>query len=232
MSPQLIVALDFNSEKSALDLVEKLDPKTCALKVGSELFTLLGPQFVKKLIDKKFKLFLDLKFHDIPTTVGNACKVAADLGVWMTTVHAAGGMKMLQVARESVEAYGPNRPILIAVTVLTSFTEKDLGSIGIHVPVIEQVKKLGLLVKEAGINGLVSSAHEVKAIKQLCGSELIAVTPGIRLSTDLKNDQSRVMTPREAIAEGSDYLVVGRPITQSSNPELIVTEILENMHVG
>lgn len=230
MPSNLIVALDFNSEYEALHLVEKLDPKNCALKVGSELFTLFGPQFVRKLIDKQFNLFLDLKFHDIPTTVAHACTAAADLGVWMMTVHAAGGRQMMQAASASVASYGTKRPILIAVTVLTSFSERELSLIGLHTPVIEHVKKLAILAKDSGIDGVVSSAHEVQAIKNLCGSELITVTPGIRLATDAKNDQSRVMTPKEAIAQGSDYLVVGRSITQSINPELMVAEILQNMH--
>ncbi|MBI2786306.1 MAG: orotidine-5'-phosphate decarboxylase, partial [Legionella longbeachae] len=226
MSSKLIVALDFNNELAVLNLVDKLDPKSCALKVGSELFTLFGTNFVKQLIAKQFKVFLDLKFHDIPNTVAKACKAGADLGVWMMNVHATGGLKMMEAARQAIESYGSSKPILIAVTVLTSFDQAQLTSIGINIPVIDQVKKLAILTRESGLDGVVSSAQEVKIIKQECGSQFITVTPGIRLASDAKNDQSRVMTPQQAISEGSDYLVVGRPITQSPHPEKVVDEIL------
>lgn len=229
MSSQLIIALDFNCEQDALNLVEQLDPKSCVLKVGSELFTLLGTPFVRQLINKQFKVFLDLKFHDIPNTVAHACKVAADLGVWMVNVHASGGMKMMHAAKEAIESYGPNRPLLIAVTVLTSFDQSDLSALGITIPLMEQVKKLAFLAKESGLDGVVSSAHEVQSIKQQCGSQFITVTPGIRLSTDAKNDQTRIMTPREAIDAGSDYLVIGRPITQATNPAAVVAEIISSL---
>lgn len=230
MSSQLIVALDFDREQDALNLVEKLDPQTCALKVGNELFTLFGTQLVKQLIARQFKVFLDLKFHDIPNTVANACKAGADLGVWMMNVHACGGMKMMHSARQAIEPYGLNRPILIAVTVLTSFSQTELAAIGIQVPIIEQVKKLALLAKDSGLDGVVCSAQEVKAIKQQCASPFITVTPGIRLASDALNDQTRVMTPKEAIAEGSDYLVVGRPITQATHPEMVVSQILKSIN--
>jgi orotidine-5'-phosphate decarboxylase len=230
MSSQLIVALDFNREQDALTLVDKLDPQICALKVGSELFTLFGTQFVKQLIARQFKIFLDLKFHDIPNTVAHACKAGADLGVWMLNVHASGGMNMMRAAREAIDSYGANRPILIAVTVLTSFSQIDLASIGITIPVTEQVKRLALLAKESGLDGVVSSAHEVSTIKHECGRQFITVTPGIRLNSDAKDDQNRVMTPKEAIAIGSDYLVVGRPITQSDNPEAVVAQILKSIN--
>lgn len=229
MLSQLIVALDFNRELDALALVDKLDPKNCALKVGSELFTLFGTQFVKRLIERQFKIFLDLKFHDIPNTVANACKAGADLGVWMMNVHASGGAKMMCAAREALVAYGTDRPILIAVTVLTSFSQEELASIGINIPVLEQVKKLARLTKESGLDGVVSSAHEVQAIKNECGSQFLTITPGIRLESDAKNDQTRTMTPSSAIAAGSDYLVVGRPITQANNPEMVVAQILRSI---
>ncbi|MDR3501845.1 MAG: orotidine-5'-phosphate decarboxylase [Legionella sp.] len=226
MSSPLIVALDFNREQDALNLVDKLDPKECSLKVGSELFTLFGTHFVRQLVDRQFKVFLDLKFHDIPNTVANACKAAADLGVWMMNVHASGGMNMMHSARLALESYGVNRPILIAVTVLTSFSQEDLASIGITIPVMEHVKNLARLAKESGLDGVVSSAHEVKEIKNECSADFITVTPGIRLATDAKNDQTRIMTPAEARAAGSDYLVVGRPITQSNEPEQVIAAIL------
>ncbi|MDR3442364.1 MAG: orotidine-5'-phosphate decarboxylase [Legionella sp.] len=229
MSPQLIVALDYNQEQDALNLVERLDPKQCALKVGSELFTLFGIQFVKQLVARNFKVFLDLKFHDIPNTVANACKAGADLGVWMMNVHASGGMTMMSTAKKAIESYGADKPILIAVTVLTSFNQHDLSSIGINAPLMEHVKHLARLAHEAGLDGVVSSAHEVQTIKHECSAEFITVTPGIRLASDAKNDQTRIMAPGEAIAAGSDYLVVGRPITQAVDPQLAVAEILKDM---
>ncbi|KTC89026.1 orotidine-5'-phosphate decarboxylase [Fluoribacter dumoffii] len=229
MTTKLIVALDFESELEALKLIDKLNPESCALKVGSELFTRLGTHFVEQLVKKQFKVFLDLKFHDIPNTVAKACKAGAELGVWMMNVHAAGGMKMMEAAKKAIEPYGTDRPILIAVTVLTSFNQNELMSIGINTPIIEHVNKLAVLAKESGLDGVVSSAQEVKTIKAACGSQFITVTPGIRLTSDSKDDQSRVMTPKQALNEGSDYLVVGRPITQSPNPQLVVAEILKDI---
>ncbi|HAT8178483.1 TPA: orotidine-5'-phosphate decarboxylase [Legionella pneumophila] len=229
MTPKLIVALDFDNRNNALQLVDKLDPSHCALKVGSELFTLLGPQFVKELVRREFKVFLDLKFHDIPNTVAKACHSAAELGVWMINVHAIGGLKMLQAAKESLKSYGQNRPLLIAVTVLTSFEEGELASVGISNSLPEQATHLAMLAREAGLDGVVSSAHEVKIIKQKCGKNFITVTPGIRLPNNLKDDQSRVMTPQQAIKEGSDFLVIGRPITQASNPVEVVSALLHDL---
>lgn len=229
MSPQLIVALDYHCESEALNLVDKLDPKQCALKIGSELFTLFGTQFVKQLIARQFKVFLDLKFHDIPNTVAQSCKAGADLGVWMLNVHASGGMRMMQAARTALEDFGASRPLLIAVTVLTSFNQEDLSSIGVGNILDNQVKHLALLAKESNLDGVVCSAFEVKELKKHCGSQFITVTPGIRLANDAHNDQSRVMTPKEAMKEGSDYLVVGRPITRSASPELSVHEFLNNI---
>ncbi|HAU1151500.1 TPA: orotidine-5'-phosphate decarboxylase [Legionella pneumophila] len=229
MTPKLIVALDFDNQDNALQLVDKLDPSHCALKVGSELFTLLGPQFVKELVRREFKVFLDLKFHDIPNTVAKACHSAAELGVWMINVHAIGGLKMLQAAKESLKTYGQDRPLLIAVTVLTSFEEGELASVGISNSLPEQATHLAMLAREAGLDGVVSSAHEVKIIKQKCGENFITVTPGIRLPNNLKNDQSRVMTPQQAIREGSDFLVIGRPITQASNPYEVVSALLRDL---
>ncbi|AMP89926.1 orotidine-5'-phosphate decarboxylase [Legionella pneumophila] len=229
MTPKLIVALDFDNHDNALQLVDKLDPSHCALKVGSELFTLLGPQFVKELVRREFKVFLDLKFHDIPNTVAKACHSAAELGVWMINVHAIGGLKMLQAAKESLKTYGQDKPLLIAVTVLTSFEEAELASVGISNSLPEQATHLAMLAREAGLDGVVSSAHEVKIIKQKCGENFITVTPGIRLPNNLKDDQSRVMTPQQAIREGSDFLVIGRPITQASNPYEVVSAILRDL---
>ncbi|KTD60233.1 orotidine 5`-phosphate decarboxylase [Legionella sainthelensi] len=229
MSPKLIVALDFNTENDALNLIDKLDPSDCVLKVGSELFTLFGTQFVKRLIQRQFKVFLDLKFHDIPNTVSKACKAGADLGVWMMNVHAAGGASMMQAARDAIESYGVGRPLLIAVTVLTSFNQNELSTIGINIPIIEQVEKLASLAKESGLDGVVCSAQEVKVIKNICGDQFITVTPGIRLETSPKDDQSRVMTPKQAFEAGSDYLVVGRPITKAADPQKVISEILKDI---
>lgn len=229
MVSKLIVALDFNNQNQALNLIDKLDPERCALKVGSEMFTYLGAPFVQQLVKRNFNVFLDLKFHDIPNTVAHACKAGADLGVWMMNVHASGGFNMMQAAVKALESYGDDRPILIAVTILTSFNENELASIGINVPLVEHIKRLASLAHEAGLNGVVSSAHEVKIIKQTLGSQFITVTPGIRLASDSKDDQSRIMTPKQAVNEGSDYIVVGRPITQATDPNAILLEILKNI---
>lgn len=226
MNSKLIVALDFDNLNDALSLVDKLDPTHCCLKVGSEMFTLFGTEFVKKLVFRKFNVFLDLKFHDIPNTVANACKASADLGVWMMNLHASGGFRMMEAAKKALEPYDKNSPILIAVTVLTSFSEGELARVGINLPIVDQVRILAKLAKDAGLDGVVSSSHEVKLIKETCGNNFIAVTPGIRLPGNKKDDQSRVMSPLQAIQEGSDYLVVGRPITQASDPSQVVAEIL------
>lgn len=229
MTIKLIVALDYNNQDQALHLVSQLEPSHCALKVGSEMFTFFGTQFVKQLVDRKFKVFLDLKFHDIPNTVASACKAAAELGVWMMNVHASGGFKMMSTARDVLESYGADRPLLIGVTLLTSFNEQELHSIGINRKLEEQVNLLALLAKNAGLDGVVCSAHETKNIKTLCGSDFITVTPGIRLTTQSKDDQCRIMTPRQAINEGSNYLVIGRPITQSQHPQQVVSKILSEI---
>ncbi|ASQ45715.1 orotidine-5'-phosphate decarboxylase [Legionella clemsonensis] len=225
MNSKLIVALDFHQQEDALALVNQLNPTQCALKVGSEMFTLFGVHFIKQLIQKEFKIFLDLKFHDIPNTVAKACKACAELGVWMINVHASGGLTMMQAAKEAIASYGSLRPLLIAVTILTSLNQRDLLSIGIDHSLETQVEKLARLAHQAGLDGVVCSAHEVAAIKKACGNSFLTVTPGIRLSDSKKDDQSRTMTPSQAIALGSDYLVVGRPITSSSDPVTIIDHI-------
>lgn len=229
-SQQLIIALDYDKQSDALNLVDQLDPSLCALKVGSELFTLFGTQFVKELVSRNFPVFLDLKFHDIPNTVARACKAGADLGVWMMNVHASGGMKMMQAAREAIEPFGTDKPLLIAVTILTSFNEAELATVGINNSLKTQVKQLAVLAKESGLDGVVSSAFEVVDIKQSCGADFLTVTPGIRLDSNSKDDQSRVMTPAQAIKAGSDYLVIGRPITQAKNPAQTVDLILSSLY--
>ena len=229
MTSKLIVALDFDNERHALNLVDSIDPATCGLKIGSELFTLFGAQFVRQLVSRKFNVFLDLKFHDIPNTVAHACKAAADLGVWMMNVHALGGINMMKAAKEALKGLGKDRPILIAVTVLTSHAEHELSDIGITNPLAYEVRMLARLAQEAGLDGVVSSAHEVRTIKHECGEDFITVTPGIRLTADSKDDQSRIMTPKQAITEGTNFLVIGRPITQAANPSEIIANILTDI---
>lgn len=219
---KLIIALDFAQPSQALALVDQLTPQQCALKVGLELFTRTGPSFIRDLILRGFRIFLDLKFHDIPHTVAQACQSAADLGVWMMTVHASGGEAMLQAARKALEPYGEKRPIIIAVTVLTSFAENDLRAIGVNSALVEQAKLLAKLTQTTGLDGIVCSAQEVAILKDLCGPNFIAVTPGIRLAGDASHDQARVITPQAALAAGSDYLVIGRSITQAKDPSAVV----------
>lgn len=229
MSPKLIIALDLNNETEVLTLVHKLNPQTCALKVGSELFTLLGTSFVNKLTKLGFKIFLDLKFHDIPNTVARACAVAAEMGIWMLNLHASGGLAMMRAANNAILPFGKEKPLLIAVTVLTSMNSQQLPEIGIETSVATQVNRLAELTKTAGLDGIVCSALEVPVIKELCGKEFLTVTPGIRLTMDNNDDQSRIVTPKDAVMMGSDYLVIGRPITQAPHPERVVEEILQSL---
>jgi orotidine-5'-phosphate decarboxylase len=217
MNP-VVVALDFEQKAAALDLVSQLDPTLCRLKVGKEMFTHFGPGFVTELQQRKFDVFLDLKFHDIPNTVAKAVRAAADLGVWMVNVHASGGSKMMQAAAQALADYGTDRPLLIAVTVLTSMEQTDLTELGITRSVAEQVSHLASLTKQAGLDGVVCSAQEAALLKQQCGRDFCLVTPGIRPAFAGSDDQKRVMTPSEALAVGVDYLVIGRPITKAANP--------------
>ncbi|OGV32359.1 MAG: orotidine 5'-phosphate decarboxylase [Legionellales bacterium RIFCSPHIGHO2_12_FULL_35_11] len=229
MKYNLIVALDFSCKSDALALVDKLDPDSCALKIGSEMYTSLGPSFVQELVARRFKVFLDLKYHDIPTTVAKACAAACDLGIWMINLHASGGLKMMEAARKAVDAFGSNKPILIAVTVLTSMQSSDLTSIGIAENLENHVGNLAKIAKSAGLDGVVSSAVEVPLIKEICGNDFLTVTPGIRLATNNSDDQERVMTPKMALALGSDYLVVGRPITKACDPQRAIKELFEDV---
>jgi orotidine-5'-phosphate decarboxylase len=227
MGSGLIIALDYDNRVDALTLVEQLDPKTCALKIGSEMFTRFGPDFVKNLVSQGFPIFLDLKFHDIPNTVAKACKAAADLGVWMLNVHASGGLEMMRAAKKALEPFGEDAPLLIAVTILTSMSEQELSKLGITIPMIAQVCNLAVLAEKAGLDGVVCSAHEVGLIKANCQAQFITVTPGIRLAQNATDDQTRIMTPQQAVAAGSDYLVMGRPITGAANPKEMVLNVLE-----
>ena len=213
---KVIVALDFPDEQSTMQLVDQLDPGMCRVKVGKELFTRCGPALVRQLIANDFDVFLDLKFHDIPNTVARACEAAAELGVWMVNVHSMGGIAMMEAARRALD--GDNVPLLIAVTLLTSSGEKELADLGIQQTPVELVKNLAKMTQQAGLDGVVCSAQEASVLKQQSGEDFILVTPGIRLKDSGNDDQQRVMTPEKAVANGSDYLVIGRPVTQAEHP--------------
>lgn len=223
-SSPIIVALDFPSEKEALTLVAQLEPERCRLKVGKELFTRSGPEFVKKLVKQNFDVFLDLKFHDIPNTVARACQAGADLGVWMINVHAMGGRKMLEAAREALPANDSN-PKLIAVTVLTSMGADDLKEIGLNNSPAEQVKHLATLTHDCGLDGVVCSPQEIALLRESLDTSFELITPGIRPEWSVTGDQKRIMTPAQAIQAGGNYLVIGRPITQAEEPMLALEKI-------
>lgn len=224
--PKVVVALDFANKNEALTFVDQVTPSDCKLKVGKEMFTYYGPQFVETLVNKGFDVFLDLKFHDIPTTVAKAVKASAEMGVWMVNVHASGGMKMMQAAKDILTPYGDKAPLLIAVTVLTSMEQSDLAQIGLDVSPFEQVKRLAALTKDSGLDGVVCSAQEASALKSLLGADFKLVTPGIRLDTSVKtDDQNRIMTPVDAVQSGSDYLVIGRPVTKAEDPLAVLKRI-------
>ncbi|OGV27209.1 MAG: orotidine 5'-phosphate decarboxylase [Legionellales bacterium RIFCSPHIGHO2_12_FULL_37_14] len=223
--PKVIVALDYENAADSLVLVDKLLPELCAIKIGLSLFTAAGPNIVKACIAKGFQVFLDLKFHDIPNTVASALRVAADLGVFMVNVHALGGFTMLQAAREAIDKN--NGPLLIAVTILTSHEGDDLKAIGITNTIDQEVKTLAKLAFNAGCDGIVCSPWEVKDLKKEFGQNFLAVTPGIHLKEDNKDDQKRIMTPQEALKAGSDYLVMGRSITRATSPREKLKAIIE-----
>ena len=218
MSKNIIIALDFATGDKALQFLDLLDPNLCRVKIGKELFTASGPQLVRKIIDRGFDVFLDLKFHDIPNTVARASKVAADLGIWMFNIHASGGRTMMEAARESIDSLGNQRPLLIGVTVLTSFLKKDLEQTGIHSYPEDQVSKLAFLARDSGLDGVVCSAAETKLLRSQIDDKFCLVTPGIRRPEDAIGDQKRIIGPAEAIQNGSNYLVVGRPITSADSP--------------
>ena len=220
----VIVALDYDNQDSALTLADRLDPTLCRLKVGKELFTAAGPSVVKKLTDRGFDIFLDLKFHDIPNTVAKAIGTAADLGVWMTNVHASGGSRMMSAARQALDSKGSDM-LLIGVTVLTSMGVSDLEEVGVQGNASAQVLRLAELAKNSGLDGVVCSAQEAKLLKESLGQGFKLVTPGIRLADSVADDQRRIVTPADALALGSDYLVIGRPITKSTDPLATLLEI-------
>ncbi|ASG07077.1 orotidine-5'-phosphate decarboxylase [Vibrio anguillarum] len=226
---RVIVALDYEQQAEALAFVDKIDPSSCRLKVGKEMFTLFGPDFVRELHKRGFSVFLDLKFHDIPNTCSKAVRAAAELGVWMVNVHASGGERMMSASRQILEPYGNDRPLLIAVTVLTSMEQSDLRGIGIDVAPKEHVMRLASLTQNAGLDGVVCSAQEAHMLKSHLGQEFKLVTPGIRPIGSETGDQRRIMTPSEAIKAGSDYLVIGRPITQATRPDEVLKAINDTL---
>jgi orotidine-5'-phosphate decarboxylase len=213
----VIVALDFPDERAALEMADRLDPALCRVKVGKELFTAVGPHVVRELNARDFEVFLDLKFHDIPNTVAGACRAAARLGVWMLNVHASGGAAMLAAARKAIDD-ASHKPLLIAVTLLTSLSNRDIQAIGFSGTALEHVESLALMAQEAGLDGVVCSAAEAPALRKRIAPQFKLVTPGIRLPGDNNDDQSRIVTPRDAIAQGSDYLVIGRSVTGAKDP--------------
>lgn len=226
---RVIVALDYEQQAEALAFVDKIDPNSCRLKVGKEMFTLFGPDFVRELRKRGFSVFLDLKFHDIPNTCSKAVRAAAELGVWMVNVHASGGERMMSASRQILEPYGNDRPLLIAVTVLTSMEQSDLRGIGVDVAPKEHVMRLASLTQNAGLDGVVCSAQEAHMLKSHLGQEFKLVTPGIRPIGSEVGDQRRIMTPSEAIKAGSDYLVIGRPITQATRPDEVLKAINDTL---
>ena len=221
---KIIIALDYDNPESVFQFTDQLDPQHCRLKIGKELFTRAGPGLVRELVAQKFDVFLDLKFHDIPNTVAKAVAAADDLGVWMTNVHASGGSSMMKAASEALKAKNSSM-LLIGVTVLTSMDESDLVEIGVINTAGQQVENLAKLAQQSGLDGVVCSAKEAAMLKQSLGDNFKLITPGIRLSNSVADDQKRVVTPLDAIAFGSDYLVIGRPITQSLNPMATLNEI-------
>jgi len=226
MENKIIIPLDLDY-KEALKLAKLLDPKICRMKIGNQLFTSSGPKVVKELHQLGFDVFLDLKFHDIPNTVHEAVKSAADLGVWMVNVHASGGKQMLEASKKALQQFS-NPPLLIAVTVLTSLSQECLSEIGLD-NLDDQVFRLTRMAKESGLDGVVCSASDAESVKKEFGEEFLTVTPGIRPSGSSLDDQSRVSTPSEAIASGSDYLVIGRPITGSEDPKKALEAIYKEI---
>ncbi len=232
LGPRIIVALDFPAAQPALDLVQRLDPRLCRLKVGKELFTRAGPTLVETLQTRGFEVFLDLKFHDIPNTVAGACAAAADLGVWMVNVHAGGGRRMMEAAREALDKVATSPPLLIAVTVLTSMAREDLNEVGVDGEPADQVQRLASLANASGLDGVVCSPREVALLRASQGDAFILVTPGIRPAGSASDDQRRVMTPAQAMEAGSNYLVIGRPVTAADDPIAALDAINRDMSLS
>ena len=221
----IVVALDYDSRDKALAFVDRIDPRDCRLKVGKELFTLAGPELVRDLQQRGFDVFLDLKFHDIPNTTAHAVAAAAELGVWMVNVHASGGKRMMTAAREALLPYGKDAPLLIAVTVLTSMEASDLADLGLDIAPADYAARLATLTRDCGLDGVVCSAQEAVRFKRELGQDFKLITPGIRPEGSDAGDQRRIMTPQQAQQAGVDYMVIGRPITQSANPAQTLRDI-------
>jgi orotidine-5'-phosphate decarboxylase len=224
----IIVALDYPALQPALEMAARLDPAQCRVKVGKELFTRCGPAVVEALQQRGFEVFLDLKFHDIPNTTAMAVKAAAELGVWMVNVHCSGGLRMMAACRETLDTLSGPKPLLIGVTVLTSMERDDLAGLGLDVEPLQQVQRLAGLAAQAGLDGLVCSAREAQSLKAAF-PQLQLVTPGIRPAGSASDDQKRILTPRDALAAGSDFLVIGRPITQAADPQAATAAILSSL---
>ncbi|MCI0508489.1 orotidine-5'-phosphate decarboxylase [Chromohalobacter marismortui] len=226
----LIIALDYPHLDQALAMADRLDPRRCRVKVGKELFTRTGPQVLEALHARGFEVFLDLKFHDIPNTVAGAVEAAADHGVWMVNVHASGGRRMMEAARERLEKRQLTTH-LIAVTVLTSMAHEDLVEVGVDAEPLPQVERLAALAQRSGMSGVVCSAQETAALRALCGDTFMKVTPGIRPSVSNDDDQRRTQTPARAREAGSTHLVIGRPVTQASEPMSALAAIEQEMYL-
>tara|TARA_B110000444_G_scaffold70694_1_gene66432 strand:+ start:571 stop:1254 length:684 start_codon:yes stop_codon:yes gene_type:complete len=226
MDNRVIIPLDLEYS-AAIDMASNFDPSNCRLKIGSQLFTSSGPKIIKELDSKGFEIFLDLKFHDIPNTVYEAVRSAADLGVWMINVHASGGKNMLEASKNALIDFD-EPPLLIAVTLLTSLSENSIQEIGLN-NLSEQVLRLAKLSHECELDGVVCASSDTVIIKQEFGKEFITVTPGIRPDQSNLNDQSRVSTPSEAVKNGSDFLVIGRPITESDDPAGALKDIYKQI---
>jgi len=226
---RLIVALDVDSKESAQRLVDELGPHVGMFKVGKELFTAEGPAIVRSIVAGGGRVFLDLKFHDIPNTVAKAVDSASRLGAFFVTVHASGGRAMLEAAASALPAEGTQ---LLGVTVLTSHTDESLRETGARGTVTETVRQLAVLARESGVDGVVCSPHEVTLIRETAGDDLVIVTPGIRPKGSAKGDQARVTTPLEALRLGCDYIVVGRPITEAASPKDAARAIVDELSRG
>jgi len=225
---RIIVPLDTPKLEEALALASRLDPKLCRVKIGKELFVAAGPEAVARVQERGFEVFLDLKFHDIPNTVAGACRSAARLGVWMMNVHASGGEAMMRAARDAVSSVA-RPPLLIAVTVLTSLDDAALPRVGFSGTVAENVERLARLARACGLDGVVCSAQEASLVREATTDDFVRVTPGIRLDNDRRDDQARVVTPREAVRLGAHYLVIGRPITGSPDPAATLQSIRDSL---
>ncbi|WP_314143801.1 orotidine-5'-phosphate decarboxylase [Buttiauxella noackiae] len=228
----IVVALDYDNRDKALAFIDRIDPRDCRLKVGKEMFTLFGPQLVRDIQVRGFDVFLDLKFHDIPNTTAHAVAAAAELGVWMVNVHASGGARMMTAAREALLPFGNDAPLLIAVTVLTSMEASDLADLGIAATPAEHAERLARLTQNCGLDGVVCSAQEAVRFKSELGQSFKLVTPGIRPVGSDAGDQRRIMTPQQAQTAGVDFMVIGRPITQSANPSQTLRDIRASLLQG